>query len=200
LKKRYLVYLDNKQKHDSKNFRDTLQKLRLKLQTYSNTEEIRDIRISRYFMELDIGTNQKTIFLDNNQNFLSSIGTVGDVLFIEELTEEKIERSLEETISSAICLFNMERFWKSHEILESVWKEASGSTKKLLNGIILVDAAFVHLQKGELEIYFSILRRSLEKFKETPEVLFNINMKLLVQKVENILSEKRPFYFKIFIL
>ncbi len=94
----------------------------------------------------------------------------------------------------------MERFWKSHEVLESIWKEASGSAKRLLNGIILVDAAFVHLQKGELEIYFSILRRSLEKFEETPEFLFNINMKLLVQNVENILSEKRAFYFKIFLL
>lgn len=149
---------------------------------------------------MDIGSNQETIFLDNNQNFLSSIGTVGNVLFIEELTEERKEVSLEDTISTAICLFNLERFWKSHEVLESVWKDASGSTKRLLNGLILVDAAFVHLQKGELEIYFSILRRSLEKFEEAPEFLFNINMKLLVEKVEDILLKRRAFYFKIFIL
>ena len=56
----------------------------------------------------------------------------------------------------------------------SVWKNASGSTKKLLNGIILVDAAYVHLQKNELETYFSILKRSVEKLRDNPEYLYNI--------------------------
>lgn len=202
MKKRYLVYLSNKQtqKQNANDSKDILQKLRLILEIYSNNEEIRDIRVSSYFLELDIGTDQNTIFLHNNEDFLSSIRSIGEFLFIEELTEEKKNRSTEETISSAIFLFNMERFWKSHEVLENAWKDAIGSTKRLLNGIILVDAAYVHLQKGELDIYFSILRRSLDKFREPPEVLFNINMKFLVKAVENILSEKKASYFKIFLI
>lgn len=202
MKKRYLVYLSNKQTQKQKpnDSKDILQKLRLILEIYSNNEEIRDIRVSSYFLELDIGTDQNTIFLYNNEDFLCSIRSIGEFLFIEELTEEKKNRSTEETISSAIFLFNMERFWKSHEVLENAWKDAIGSTKRLLNGIILVDAAYVHLQKGELDIYFSILRRSLDKFREPPEVLFNINMKFLVKAVENILSEKKASYFKIFLI
>ena len=202
MRKRYLVYLSNKQTQKQKpnDSKDILQKLRLILEIYSNNEEIRDIRVSSYFLELDIGTDQNTIFLYNNEDFLCSIRSIGEFLFIEELTEEKKNRSTEETISSAIFLFNMERFWKSHEVLENAWKDAIGSTKRLLNGIILVDAAYVHLQKGELDIYFSILRRSLDKFREPPEVLFNINMKFLVKAVENILSEKKASYFKIFLI
>ena len=60
----------------------------------------------------------------------------------------------------------MERYWKSHEVLESIWKDSKGQTKNLLNGLILVDAAYVHFQKGENTIFFSILNRSLEKFKD----------------------------------
>ena len=202
MKKRYLVYLSNKQTQKQKpnDSKDILQKLRLMLEIYSNNEEIRDIRVSSYFLELDIGTDQNTIFLYNNEDFLSSIRSIGECLFIEDITEERKNRSTEETISSAIFLFNMERFWKSHEVLENAWKDAFGSTKRLLNGIILVDAAYVHLQKGELDIYFSILRRSLDKFREPPEVLFNINMKFLVKSIENILSEKKASYFKIFLI
>lgn len=197
MKKRYLVYLDNKYGHESKNSRDILLKLRLLIKSYSYKEEIRDIRISRFFIELDVGADQETVFMLTTEKFISSLGKVGSILFIDEITDEKKDASIEETISSAVYLFNIERFWKSHEVLESVWKNASGSTKKLLNGIILVDAAYVHLQKNELETYFSILRRSVEKLKDTPEYLYNIHMKLLLQNVENILSEKKVFYFKI---
>ena len=197
MKKRYLVYLDNKYGHESKNSRDILLKLRLLIKSYSYKEEIRDIRISRFFIELDVGADQETVFMLTTEKFISSLGKIGSILFIDEITDEKKDASIEETISSAVYLFNMERFWKSHEVLESVWKNASGSTKKLLNGIILVDAAYVHLQKNELETYFSILRRSVEKLKDTPEHLYNIHMKLLLQNVENILSEKKVFYFKI---
>lgn len=200
MRKRYLVYLSNKTKCKPENSKDILQELRQITEPYSNTEEIRDIRISRYFLELDIGSYQNTIFLSNHEIFLVSIRRIGEILFIEELTEESKNWSTEETISSAIFLFNMERFWRSHEVLEKIWKEASGCTKRLLNGIILVDAAYVHLQKGELDIYFSILRRSMEKFRETPKVLFNIDMRLLVGSIENILLEKKAIYFKIFLL
>ena len=172
-------------------------KLRLLIKSYSYKEEIRDIRISRFFIELDVGADQETVFMLTTEKFISSLGKVGSILFIDEITDEKKDASIEETTSSAVYLFNIERFWKSHEVLESVWKNASGSTKKLLNGIILVDAAYVHLQKNELETYFSILRRSVEKLKDTPEYLYNIHMKLLLQNVENILSEKKVFYFKI---
>lgn len=199
MKKRYLVYLNKKYGNESKKYKDILRKLRLLLESYSSKEEIRDLRISRFFMELDVGADEKTIFTSNNEEFLSSLGVIGSILFIDEITEEKKNGSIEATISSAVYLFNMERFWKSHEVLESIWKEASGLTKKLLNGFILVDAAYVHLQKGESEIYFSILRRSEEKLKDTPEYLFNVNMKLLLQNVEIILSKREAFYFKILI-
>ncbi len=196
MRKRYLVYLDNKRHLSPQNSKDLLQSLRYLLK-YHSDEEIRDIRISEYFIELDIGSDQTTIFAENDEKFFSSIRSIGSPVYIEELTEKKDKISDEEAISSAICLFNLERFWKSHEVLEGVWRNAYGFTKELLNGIILVDAAYVHLQKGEFEIYISILKRSVEKLKDSPDYFFNIDMGMLINNLNNILSENKAFYFKI---
>ncbi|VFJ13062.1 conserved protein of unknown function [Candidatus Nitrosocosmicus franklandus] len=200
MKKRYLFYLKKKDEgYEPKKAKDILQKLRNLVEPHSNKEELRDIRISRYFIELDVGSDENAYFIGINEAFVSALSQVDSVLLIDEITEEKENRSIEETLYSAVFLFNMERFWKSHEVLEAIWRTASGSNKKFLNGFILVDAAYVHLQKGEDDIYFSILGRSIEKLSGAPEYLFNVNLKLLLENVEKILSEKRAFYFKIMI-
>jgi predicted metal-dependent hydrolase len=91
----------------------------------------------------------------------------------------------------------MERYWKSHEVLEDVWKDSKGQTKNLLNGIILVDAAYVHLQKGESAIFFSILNRSLEKFKDYPENFYDIDIEILLKDVGRIIRTKSTSAIKI---
>ena len=91
----------------------------------------------------------------------------------------------------------MERYWKSHEVLESVWKDSKGQAKNLLNGLILVDAAYVHLQKGENTIFFSILNRSLEKFKDYSEYFYDINMELLLKDINNMILTKSLSTIKI---
>lgn len=198
MQKRYLVYLDNRRSYSAENSKGLLQTLRLTLKTHTN-EEIRDIRISEYFIELDIGSDHKTIFFENDEKFVSSIRNIGSILFVEELSEKRHKASDEETITSAICLFNLQRFWKSHEVLEGVWRNAYGYTKRILNGLILIDAAYVHLQKGEYDIYISILKRSVEKLEDSPDYFFNINMIKLMYNLEKIISENCAFYFKIFL-
>ena len=98
-------------------------------------------------------------------NFFGPITILGSLIRLEELNEVTNFISREDAVMPSVFLFNMERYWKSHEVLESVWKDSKGQTKNLLNGLILVDAAYVHFQKGENAIFFSILNRSLEKFK-----------------------------------
>ena len=56
-----------------------------------------------------------------------------------------------EALSGGINLFNEERFWESHEVLESIWRVSEGSEKEALHSLILIAAAFVHFQKGEMD-------------------------------------------------
>jgi hypothetical protein len=55
MNKRYLVYLDNKNNYLPANSKSVLHSLRVLLQNYRNAV-VRDIRISSYFIEIDVST------------------------------------------------------------------------------------------------------------------------------------------------
>ncbi len=67
----------------------------------------------------------------------------------------------EQAVDEAVALFNAERFWEAHEVLESLWRVEEGDEKRLLQGLILVCAAFVHMQKGEQDVALGVARRGL---------------------------------------
>ena len=196
MKKRYLIYLDNKNNYLPTHSKSVLRSLRSLLQNY-NLAEVRDIRISSYFIELDVITMCALSLRADDHDFFGPISTIGSLISLEELKEQSEFLSQHAAVMSSIFLFNMERYWKSHEVLENIWKDSKGQTKNLLNGIILVDAAYVHFQKGETDIFFSILHRSLEKFKDCSEYFYDINMKLLLRDIYKIILTKSVFTIKI---
>ena len=196
MKKRYLIYLDNKNNYLPTNSSSVLHSLRTLLKNY-NHAVIRDIRISSYFIEIDVSTQDNTLLSPDDHNFFGPINILGSLIRLEELNEVSGFIPKEKAVMSSIFLFNMERYWKSHEVLEDVWKDSKGQTKNLLNGIILVDAAYVHLQKGESAIFFSILNRSLEKFKDYPENFYDIDIEILLKDVGRIIRTKSTSAIKI---
>ncbi len=198
MKKRYLVYLDNTNNSLPTNTSSVLRSVRLLLQDY-NRIVVRDIRISSYFIEMDVSTLDNTSLSADDQNFFGPINIVGSLIRLEELNEVTGLISVKDGVMSSVFLFNMERYWKSHEVLEGVWKNSKGQTKNLLNGLILIDAAYVHFQKGENNIFFSILNRSLEKFKDCPEYFYDINMKFLLMDLYKIIHTKSVTIIKMYL-
>ena len=196
MKKRYLVYLSNKHNYLPSNSHTVLHSLRELLQNYYNAV-VRDIRISSYFIEIDVSIKDNASLRPDDLTFFDPISSLGSLIRLEELNEVSDFISKEEAVMSSIFLFNMERYWKSHEVLEGVWKDSKGQTKNLLNGIILVAAAYVHLQKGESAIFFSILNRSLEKFKDYPEYFYDIDMEILLMDIDKIIRTKSTSIIKI---
>lgn len=196
MKKRYLVYLDNRNNYLPINSKSVLRSLRTLLQNY-NHAEVRDIRISSYFIEIDVSTQDNASLSADDHNFFGPINMIGSLIRLEELNEVTDFLSREDAVMSSVFLFNMERYWKSHEVLESVWKDSKGPTKSLLNGLILVDAAYVHFQKGENGIFLSILNRSMEKFKDYSEYFYNINMEFLLEDINKIMHTKSVSIIKI---
>jgi hypothetical protein len=81
--------------------------------------------------------------------------------------------------------------------LEGIWKIASGSEKELLNGLILVAAAFVHDQKNEKEISLSILQRALIKLFSSSGTYYAINVDIIKEKIKNIIENKQISRFTI---
>jgi predicted metal-dependent hydrolase len=103
----------------------------------------------------------------------------------------------EEAIRRAIQLFNDEKYWGAHEVLEGVWKSATGTEKEVLNGIILVAAAFVHDEKDEPEICLSILRRAIKKLDSGSNVYHGIDVDRFAALVSEIINSGRIERFTI---
>lgn len=185
---RFMVYLNNQQFSPlDANF--ILKNARKSVGTYDII--VRDCRVSRFFIELDISISKEEK-IENIIDLLKEISSLKEFVEVKERVYKK-----KEAIERSIQLFNEEKYWWSHEVLEGIWKIASGSEKELLNGLILVAAAFVHDQKNEKEISLSILQRALIKLFSSSGTYYAINVDIIKEKIKNIIENKQISRFTI---
>jgi hypothetical protein len=186
---RYMIYLNNLQFTPA-----DAEFILKKSRELTNALEIiiRDCRIAHNFIELDLSLEKK----ENIDKVLNSLKKISSTKEIIEVKERHLSK--EDAIKRAVVFFNDEKYWWSHEALEMVWKEASGQEKQLLNGLILICAAFVHFQKNENNICFSILERAMVKclnLKDSNYYGININkIKIIIREI---LENKKILTFKI---
>jgi hypothetical protein len=110
------------------------------------------------------GALEIDIFADSMSDFelvLAAIGPLAKVEFAKDLQEPPRFLPKELAIDEAVALFDAERYWEAHEVLESLWRVAEGDEKRLLQGLILVCAAFVHHQKDEEKVALGVARRAI---------------------------------------
>jgi len=81
--------------------------------------------------------------------------------------------------------------------LESAWRRAYGADKEILQGIILLAAALVHLQKNEIAVTLSVMRRAHSKLTHYHSEHFGINLDNLRDEVSRMISKNHPDFFKI---
>lgn len=174
---RYIIYLKN-QSYTPKDAIRLLQKAR---DLISDSKTIvRDTRVSKHCIEFD------TSIPDNK----SIEDTIRKLTLITPLSEYQhiVEKQMnkEEAIKSARDLFNDEKYWSAHEILEYVWKNSHTDEKDLLNGIILTAAAFVHDEKDEKDTCISILKRSTTKLSKATGLYFGIDIDKMKEQISKI--------------
>jgi hypothetical protein len=151
---------------------------------------VRDARVSSRCVEFDVSVSKE--YLDILVKKLETIGSLDDARYI---VEEEMEK--EEAVEKGREYFNYERFWECHETLEGVWKKTYEGEKDLVQGIILVAAAFVHYQKNEDDICLSILKRAMEKFSNSSDKYHKIDIDVLRHKVSEIISSGKIATFTI---
>ncbi len=121
----------------------------------------------------------------------------GSVLTIRELDRPFPVMNRDEAVRLGVDLFNEERYWESHEALESVWLTAGGDEKDVLQGIILVAAALVHLQKEEDDVALSVLGRAYVKLSGHHGSYLGIDIDAVNERVKGMVSSRKPNLFKI---
>jgi hypothetical protein len=128
---------------------------------------------------------------------LAALEPLGRLEFAKDLGQAPQYRSPEEAVIDARVLFNAERFWESHEVLEGVWRTLKGEEKQYVQGVILVCAAFVHHQKGEDGVGLGVLRRA-ERQLDYPWIdYFGIDIARLKSMVRGVLESRDFRTFKI---
>lgn len=152
---------------------------------------IRDARVSKKYVEFDTSLPDGM----SADDLARRLGAISPLASYEHIVERHMEK--DEAIERAVELFNDEKYWGAHEALEGVWKGASGGEKSILNGIILVAAAFVHDEKDEQEICLSILQRAMKKLEGAGGKYHGIDIDRIADRVSKMIDSGRIERFTI---
>ncbi|MDQ5831076.1 MAG: DUF309 domain-containing protein [Thermoproteota archaeon] len=153
---------------------------------------IRDARISKYYVEFDASIPNDIIDV---KTIITRVEAIAPLASYEEIVERHMEK--DRAIARAVELFNDERYWEAHEVLEYLWKNATGIEREILNGIILVAAAFVHDEKDEPDVCISILRRARKKLDQASGNYHGINTNRIADMISEIINTGKVSRFTI---
>ena len=148
--------------------------------------KIINIRIASEHIEFDINVNNIS-----DVDELKRLGLeVMDVVNIDIENETEVNSELNEwdSLIKYVELFNKERFWEAHEVLERIWHK---NRNEGIRGLIVLAAAFVKLQENNPEAFreLMIIARELIANNEIPW----INRESLLRKIDNALATMKLF-------
>ena len=155
--------------------------------------DVGNLRVSSSAVELDL-------LLDSQADVGKAVRAleeqIGPKLTIRQLDVHVVPMENAEATKLGIALFNEERYWESHEALEEAWRRSTGAEKEILQGIILLAAALVHLQKDEHDVALSVMKRGYEKLARHSGEHFQVDISAIKETVARMLSG-HPAFFKI---
>ena len=92
-----------------------------------------------------------------------------------------------------IKLFNREKYFEAHEILESRWRKEKGEARDFYQGLIQIAAAFVHLKRGTPEGAQRLLETATKYFKPYGPFYGGVNLEGLLTQTRSCLLAKSQF-------
>ncbi len=186
---RYLVRLANSQGYTPRDVKMLQAKIR---ELLGSGDKIGNLRISTSAIEFDLFAEQTD--LNRSKNLLDA--KISKVVTLRSIEARTSPRGEEETLPEGIDLFNQERFWEAHEVLEEIWHPATGVERDIIQGLILTAAALVHYQKNEKAVCLSILGRAMEKLGALDNFK-GLDIKRLRAGIEQIQKDNTPKLLRI---
>jgi predicted metal-dependent hydrolase len=77
---------------------------------------------------------------------------------------------------AGLRLYHQSRHWDSHEEWEEVWRESEGPLRHFYQGLIQLDAAIIHTQRGHWGGVANLLARSLGHLEQCPDQLLGMDV------------------------
>jgi predicted metal-dependent hydrolase len=94
------------------------------------------------------------------------------------ITEAEFD-DLEDALAAAVSLWNQERFFESHELLEDVWQAAPDDDRLFWQGVIQVAVGCCHHQRGNVRGAVALLGKAADKLRGYPDVYYGVDVEQL---------------------
>ena len=102
------------------------------------------------------------------------------MLLHEALTEEASLR-VDPRFGEAVRLFNAGEWYDCHDGFEELWHETQGPCRKVLQGILQIAVAHLHLERGNLRGATVLLGEGLGRLQAAGPEQFGLDLDLLRQ-------------------
>jgi predicted metal-dependent hydrolase len=84
---------------------------------------------------------------------------------------------------AGLRLYYRGRYWDSHEAWEEIWRESEGPQRHFFQGLIQVDAAIIHSQRGHWGGVANLLARSLRHLEQCPDRMLGMDVARLREQL-----------------
>ncbi len=187
---RYLVQVANKDGYTPKDAQRVADAIRA---TLGSRESAGHFRVATNTLEFNMFAKNETELADKKRLLAQTPFKIINIRLLD-MTPQVVDK--DQALAEGVKLFNEERFWECHEVLEQAWQPSKGIERNAIQSVILTAAAFVHYQKGEEEVCVSILRRARTKMAPA-EAYEKIDLKSIGKNIDEILDSEKIHLFKL---
>ena len=79
-------------------------------------------------------------------------------------------------LAAGLKCYKQQKYFEAHEHWETLWRQAEGVEKTLLQALIQLSVAFCHRQRGNHRGAVSMLKKSLDRIALCPDSCGDINV------------------------
>ena len=102
---------------------------------------------------------------------------------------EESTNSLEDSLFTALNLFNNHEWYEAHDAFEEIWNSVDGDERQVIQGILQVYVSQFHLSKGNLNGATILLGEGLGRIKTRTNINLGIALESFCYCLENILRK-----------
>jgi predicted metal-dependent hydrolase len=101
-----------------------------------------------------------------------------------------MEDAISERFREGIGLFNEHSFYKCHDVLQDVWFDVRGSSRRFYQGLIHLAVGFYHiLERENPKGAVSQLSKGVEKLSDYKPQFQGVELEILLRKIEICVEE-----------
>ena len=102
---------------------------------------------------------------------------------------EEVTKSFQDSLFSALNLFNNHEWYEAHDAFEEIWNSVDGDERQVIQGMLQVSVSQFHLSKGNYNGATILLGEGLGRIKMRTNINLGIDLESFCLCLENLLSK-----------